>query len=238
MESDRYSRTAGSLLRSWLAGVLMFAALPAHAASVTFYLNQSNSLPDDDYLSVTLEDNGLGGVKFLVQTLDPFNGIHGRNFGIQKFGFSFLDDAWGEISNLPDGWRVHSNRRMDGFGKFDIRLQGNGRNREEEQLSFTVDGVTLGDFGSLMAAQVAGFEWCDLDKWQRRNWCEGRNCTTSAFFAGTMPLVQPPSNVPLPAAAWMFGSGLIGLAAVMRRKNRSKPDYRELSASISLHQQV
>lgn len=231
-------RTTGRFLSLAFVVALLFAALPARAASVSFFLDQSNSLPDDiNYLSVMLEDNGFGGVKFLVQTLKPLNDVRERKFGIQKFSFSFLDDSWGEISDLPDGWRVRHNRRMDGFGKFDIRLQGKGKNRTDE-LSFTVDGVTLGDFGSLMSAHVAGFEWCDLDEWQRRNWCDGRNCTTSAFFAGTMPSVPPPSQVPLPAAAWMFGSGLIGLAAVMRRKKRSQPDDGEMRASISLHQQV
>src|SRR3989338_3685420 len=224
----RCIRTAGRFLWYAFVGALMLAALPAHAASVSFFLDQSNRLPDGpddpDYLSVTL-DEIEGGVKVVVNTLDWFNGIKGDHFGIQKFGFSFDGEAWGEVTGLPPHWRVRENRRMDGFGRFDIRLQGKGKNRMEE-LSFTVDGVTLGDFDSLMAAQVAGFEWCRIvdrrrnddgndndDRWRndddegRRNWCEGRNCTTSAYFAGSMPV----SQIPVPAAAWMLGSGLLGL---------------------------
>lgn len=213
---DRYRcvKIAGRYLRYGFVGALMLVALPVHAASVSFFLDQSNKLPDGtNYLSVMLTENGSGGVDFLVQTLDPLNSIADRHFGIQKFGFSFLDDTWGEISDLPDGWRVRSNRRMDGFGKFDIRLQAKGKNRTDE-LSFTVDGVTLGDFDSLMSAHVAGFEWCLID--ERRNKCGGKDCVTSAYFAGSMQV----SQVPVPAAAWLFGSGLVGLLGLGSRRKR------------------
>lgn len=214
-----FKRTTGRFLSLVFAVALLSAVTPARAASVSFFLDQSNSLPDGtNYLSVMLTENVRGGVDFLVKTLSPLNDVAGHHFGIQKFGFSFFDDTWGEISNLPDGWGVRSNRRMDGFGKFDIRLQGKGKSRTDE-LSFTVDGVTLGDFGSLMSAHVAGFEWCRTDE-RKYNWCGDRFCTTSAYFAGQMGSLPPPnpSAVPVPAAAWLFGSGLIGLAAVSRRK--------------------
>lgn len=239
---DRSTKIAGRFMRYGLvASMLMFAALPAHAASVSFFLDQSNKLPDGtNYLSVMLTENETGGVDFLVQTLDPLNKIAGRNFGIQMFGFSFADGTWGEISGLPnhkhgksnrheddfgkhktwdeisglpDHWRVQNNKQMDGFGKFDIRLVGKGRT---DTLNFTVNDVSLSDFDSLFSAQVTGFEWCRIDD-NRRNWCDGKNCTTSALFAGSMSV----SQVPIPAAVWLFGSGLIGLAAVTRRK---KPD--------------
>ncbi len=210
--------------RSAAIAVLMMAVVPARAASV-FFLDQSNALPDGtNYLSVMLTENGTGGVDFLVQTLDPLNDIAGRNFGIQKFGFSFLGETGGEITGLPDYWRVVEDRRMSSFGRFDIRLQGKGKARTDS-LSFTVGGVTLDDFDSLMAAHVAGFQWCDLDEERQRNWCDGgRNCTTSAYFAGRLGDL-PPDPIPAPAALWLFSSGLIGLIAVARRK--MKADYSE-----------
>lgn len=246
----RYTKIAGRFLwHGLVAGMLMFAALPAHAASVSFFLDQSNKLPDGtNYLSVMLTENETGGVDFLVKTLAPLNDIAGSNFGIQKFGFSFVDGAWGEISGLPDHkhgksnrhgddfgkhetwdeisglpdhWRVKNNKHMDGFGKFDIRLAGKGTARTDT-LNFTVNGVSLSDFDSLFAAHVAGIEWCTIDD-NRRYWCDGKNCTTSAFFAGSMSV----SQVPIPAAVWLFGSGLIGLAAAVRRK---KPDGTPLVA--------
>lgn len=217
---DRYTKIAGRFLRhGFVAGMLMFAALPTHAASVSFFLDQSNKLPDGtNYLSVMLTESE-GGVNVVVNTLDPFNSIRGDHFGIQKFGFGLSNGVFEEIENLPDGWRVKHNKRMDGFGRFDFRLQGKGKVRTDE-LSFTVGGVSLGDFDSLFAAHVAGFEWCKTDDDEERNrkrrWCGDRDCVTSAYFAGNMSV----SEVPVPAAMWLFGSGLLGLIGTAARKNK------------------
>ena len=241
---DRFTKIAGRFLQHGLvAGMLMFTVLPAHAASVSFFLDQSNKLPDGtNYLSVMLTENETGGVDFLVKTLAPLNDIAGSNFGIQKFGFSFADGTWdeisglpdhmhgknkrheddfgkhktwNEISGLPDHWSVQNNKRMDGFGNFDIRLAGSGKARTDS-LSFTVNGVGLNDFGSLFSAQVAGFEWCKTDD-ERRNRCGGKDCITSAYFAGSMPV----SQVPVPGALWLFGSGLAGLLGLASRRKRN-----------------
>lgn len=180
-------------------------------ASLSFCLNQSNALPDGtNYLQVTLTDNG-SGVDFLVQTLDPLNDIAGRHFGIQKFGFNFTGGSSYEITDLPDYWRVKEDKRMSEFGRFDIRLQGKGKSRTDS-LSFTVNGASLGDFGSLFSAHVAGFEWCRID--ERRSWCSGKDCLSSAYFAGSV------TAVPIPAAVWLFGSGLLGLVGVAKHNRR------------------
>lgn len=221
MEFSGFVKTAGRFLVYGFVGALLLVALPARAASVSFFLDQSNALPDGThYLSVMLTENGTGGVDFLVQTLDPLNDIAGRNFGIQKFGFSFSDESMFEIVGLPDSWRVRENRRMSEFGKFDIRLQGRGKSRTDS-LSFTVNGATLDDFDSLFSTHVAGFEWCDIIDGKRKhgkdNWCGDRNCVTSAFFAGSL---TDPSAVPIPAAVWLFGSGLAGLFGLASRQKR------------------
>jgi PEP-CTERM motif len=223
MEFCRCIKTAGRVLGYGFVGALMFTALPVRAASVSFFLDQSNRLPDSThYLSVILTENGTGGVDFLVQTLDPLNDIAGRNFGIQKFGFSFSDESMFEIVGLPDSWRVREDRRMSEFGKFDIRLQGRGKSRTDS-LSFTVNGASLDDFDSLFSAHVAGFEWCEIVDAKRKHgesgWCGGVNCATSAFFAGSLTELPPPdpSAVPVPAAMWLFGSGLLGLVGFAKR---------------------
>lgn len=53
----------------------------------------------------------------------------------------------------------------------------------------------------------------------RREWeeHEGRHHAGSAFFYGDK-LVTPPPEVPLPAAVWLFASGLLGLAGAARRR--------------------
>ena len=242
---ERYKIIAGRFLRYGLVTVaLIFAALPAHAASVSFFLDQSNKLPDGtNYLSVMLTENETGGVDFLVQTLDPLNNLAGSYFGIQKFGFSFADGSWSEINglsyrkhgkskrheddfgkhkhwdaitDLPDHWSIQNNKHMDGFGKFDIRLVGTGRTRSDN-LSFTVNNASLADFDSLFSAQVAGFEWCNIDV-KQRSWCGGKDCITSAYFAGSTSV----SQVPIPGALWLFGSGLAGLLGLASRRKQKK----------------
>src|SRR3989344_8043606 len=117
---DSYKKVAGCFLRRGLfVCALMFAALPARAASVSFFLDQSNALPDGiNYLSVMLTENLSGGVDSLVQTLDPLNDIAGRHFGIQKFGFNFSGSSSYEITGLPDYWRIKEDKRMSEFGRF------------------------------------------------------------------------------------------------------------------------
>jgi len=58
-----------------------------------------------------------------------------------------------------------------------------------------------------------------LRKYGRRHddqhdiWEKGEHCD--------LPGTPPPSAVPLPPAAWLFGSGLLGLIAIARRKSRA-----------------
>src|SRR4030067_3084855 len=123
---DRHNKKiAGRFLRyGILACMLLLASTAARAASVTFYLDQSNKLPDGtNYLSVMLTENLSGGVDFLVQTLNPLNDIAGRNFGIQKFGFNFTSNTLYEINGLPDYWKVKKDKQMSEIGSYDIRLQ-------------------------------------------------------------------------------------------------------------------
>jgi len=42
--------------------------------------------------------------------------------------------------------------------------------------------------------------------------------TLQWYYSGT---ISPPSNVPVPAAVWLFGSGMLGLAGVARRRKNS-----------------
>jgi hypothetical protein len=211
---NHYIRTAGRFLQyGFFVSVLILAAAPARAASVSFILDQSNKLPDGvNYLSVSLMDNDTGGVNILVKTLDPLNSIAGDRFGIQKFGFGLSGGVSEEITDLPDGWKVKHNKGTDGFGRFDFQLQGKGWARTDE-LSFKVSGVSLGNFDPLFAAHVAGFEWCNIGD-ERHSLCSGKDCPTSAYFTGSLSTTP----VPIPAAVWLFGSGLIGLVTIAKRK--------------------
>lgn len=205
-----------------IAASLAATAATAHAASVSYYLDQTNlstgPLVDGvNYLQVTIDDQGSPGlINFTVQTLPALNSIAGSNFGIQTFGLNTLlntasipDSA---IVNLPSGWSGNvapPPNTIDGFGTFNIAVDNGGGNRLTTlTFSINVPGDTITDYVKLsggnaaqgnvfFGAHVAGFD-------------DGAG-NTSAFFGGSTP-------VPLPAAAWLFGSGLLGLAGLARRR--------------------
>ena len=211
-------RAAGRFLQYgfFVSALILAAAAPASAASVSFFLDQSNKFPDGvNYLSVSLMDDNTGGVRVLVKTLDPLNNIAGDRFGIQKFGFGLNPGVFGAVTDLPDGWKVKQNKHMDGFERFDFWLQGKGWVTTEE-LSFTVSGVSLANLDPLFAAYVTGLEWHNIGD-QRPGKCRGEGCLINANFTGSMSTTP----VPIPAAVWLFGSGLLGLVAVARKRGNA-----------------
>lgn len=204
------------------ATVLAMAALgasPVHAASVSYYLDQSNALPDGvNYLQVTIADGLDGAIDFLVEIGSALDDIAGDNFGIQKFGFNVADAfsvSAANISGLPTGWSLANGQgQLSGFGRYDIVLQGTGNSRQSP-LAFSIvgiDGDTVLDYAllagpnasqgpSLFAAHVAGFGYGDDD------------AISSGFFGGV-------TAVPAPPAAWLLLTGVVGLVARRVRSRR------------------
>ena len=196
---------------------LVIAGTQVNADTISFYLNQSNALLDGvNYAQVTISDSvdTAGDVDFLIELLEPAFTISGSNFGMQNFAFNYDDaltiDEQNIINLSSSDWKFSQGKNAGGgFGKYDIQLSGTGKSRTEE-LSFTITGVN-GDtiysyaMGSLLhpgadeffAMHIAGFDYMDG--------------VTSAKFAGS-------SAVPVPASVWLFGSGLLGLAGIARRK--------------------
>ena len=189
------------------------AAGATNAASVSYYLDQSNtegSWPDGvNYLQVTISDSvsNPGDIEFLVTPLATLTISAGSNFGIQAFGFNSTQTLTGANIVDPAGWSMGSGN-LDGFGAYQIRESGTGSNRQNP-LFFRITGIS-GDVVSdyavagaggaqgtyFFAAHVAGMTPVAGE--------------TSAYFGGN-------AVVPVPAAAWLFGSAF-GLLGVLRRK--------------------
>ncbi len=212
--------------------ILLLSAFASHAgaATVSYILDQSNRLEDGvDYLTVTLSDDNEGQLDFWVEPQSALTDIAGDNFGIQSFAFNLRDDLHSGLSAddfaLPDGWTVQFlEKGMSEAGKFDVRLMGRGYSRQDP-LHFSVLDLTLDDVFGRFAAHVAGFE---LPIGECRAPLRGdggdgdggddcvRDDISSAFFYGDR-LVDG-TVVPVPAAVWLFGSGLLGLVSIARRR--------------------
>jgi hypothetical protein len=215
-------------------------AMPAQSASVSYILDQSNVFNDGvDYLKVTLSDGSAGSVDFKVEILDALGQLAGTDhFGIQSFAFNVTggtDTEAQDVTDLPKGWVARNQRRMDGFGLFDIQVKGSGKKRVNE-LDFSITGVDLDTLASYFdlstgrapqghvafAALVGGLapdsvgecsQMISSKMKSNHGGDDDGECkrTHSAYFGG------PGTIVPVPAAVWLFGSGLGLLSAIKRR---------------------
>ncbi len=196
-----------------LALATLAASGAANAASVSYYLNQSNtegSWPDGvNYLQVTISDSisNPGDIELLVTPLASLTVSAGSNFGIQAFGFNSTQTLTAANIVDPVGWSTGSGN-LDGFGAYQVREDGTGSNRQNP-LALRITGISgdvVGDYAVAgaggaqgtyyFAAHVAGMTPV-----------AGQ---TSAYFGGN-------AVVPVPAAAWLFGSAF-GLMGLLRRK--------------------
>ncbi len=211
----------GKRVRATLFSTIFMAlfafATSASAASVAFFLDQSNALPDDvNYAQVTISDSDTtdGDIEFIVELLVDTLPLPGSNFGIQSFYLNTEDGIDVTADNIMidvAGWRVSNDRNAGGsFGKYDIALSGGGNSRVEV-LTFSITGIdddTILSYalssnltpssGEFFAAHIAGFS-------------DEPYGVSSAKFAGSAP-------VPIPPAALLFGSALAGLGWLRRRR--------------------
>jgi hypothetical protein len=201
------------------AAAILFMAGSANAASMSYFLDQSTDLDDGvNYAMVTISDGAGGDIDFTVEVfVDAFPTPLDDPFGMQTFSFNYdsaLDLPAGNISSAniidinPDSWRIFETKNENGFGKFEFQAKGDGSSRTEI-LTFTISGVegdTIASYalgkdggdGEFFAAHIAGYD-------------DGVSGNPSGHFAGS-------TAVPIPAAAWLFGSGLLMLGGLKRRK--------------------
>ncbi len=197
---------------------LLLAGTQANAATISYYLDQSNALLDGvNYAQLTITDSGEN-IDFSVEIISSAFSVTGANFGMQSFAFNYDSGLLLDVANIsylnPDSWAITPDSNAGGgFGKFGFELQGTGNTRTE-LLTFSIVNV-VGDSvydyalgsnlnpssGEFFAAHIAGFDETDG--------------VTGAQFSGSTFVVPAPSSV------WLFGSGLIGIAGLVRWKART-----------------
>lgn len=186
----------------------LFAGQQAHAA--TFFLNQSNELADNvNYAQIDVTENA-GNLDFLVTALAP------TNWKFSNFYFN-LGDTLGTVSltGKPSGWNQDNSKNVSQFGVFSNGLKGTG-NGLKSTFSFTANSTVDLSLANLIA-NAEGWIFAAHVQCSDRG---GRVCNSvggdlSHHIAGPGGDI---SNVPVPAAVWLFGSAMAGLGTLTRRK--------------------
>ena len=118
-------------------------------------------------------------------------------------GVSFADGA--NPSNLPSGNNIGFS--ADASGDSNAPTSSNGVNTSSEYVSFLGTSLTGVTFANVLAGLDSGAFRLGLHVQSI-----GQVGGSEAFVTST------PSAVPLPAAGWLFGSALVGLMGLSRRK--------------------
>lgn len=202
---------------------LCLAALPAQAATVTYQLNyifspQPGTVSPQPLATVTLNDGAPTDtfVDFTITNLAGagtrfdslyFNFSHG-SFNPNQLTFSNISAAAGTYSTLLAATTTSTSPslRADGDGFYDGRFEYTGPN-------FLANGQTLSFRLSLAGENlnVTNFNFLSLP-----GPGIGPGSFTLASHVQNMPggasvWVGTPAPVPVPAAIWLFGSGVVAL---------------------------
>jgi len=214
-----------NIIQIIIPGFLLLFASHVNATTVSFILDQSDRFEDGvDYLQVTLTDDDPSGLlsvsvemlPALAGLLDERGGIKGFSFNVRDYVLAGDDGLAEGDFDLPNGWDVSIDGPHHPMMRHDIWLSSGGMQYAQDPLVFTIAGLTVDDLGggTEFAAMVTGLpgtgDGCSNDLG------DGGECGSHALFYGARPVV-----VPVPAAAWLMGSGLLGLVGVARRRRQS-----------------
>jgi hypothetical protein len=120
---------------------------------------------------------------------------------------------------LPEGWKVSIGKPHREMLEHDVLVYGSRKNTQDPLL-LSIAGLTvedlIGEF-TVLVSGLSGEEHCEGGKDGREREC-GRHRMSALFYGGRL---EDPVVVPIPAAMWLMGSGLLGLVGVARRRRQS-----------------
>ena len=206
---------------SALLGMLLLAGLgQAQASTLTFSdMSSDETLASvlDATLSFDVTAGGAdGGDDLLTITLDNQTASPDA-YTIDELYFNFTGDSsfvGFDSSNTGSGAFSNTVTGADGFGTFDMNITGFGLatgSTEVWEIDLGTTGFAMSDFDVLSTIPPGDNEAIAVLKFVQGP------LDDSAFGAGGVP----PSEIPVPAAVWLFGSGLLGLVGIARRRKSS-----------------
>ena len=215
----------------WLGVLLLATALPTQAASLSFFCLTNNNAADcatgEAQLSAEVTSYGIGtGAGGVDQVLFSFYNTGGDASSIT--GVYFDDGSLLGVSSLIDADDgVGGDPGVDfSLGAEPMDLPGGNTATPPFQttIGFLADsdppvepngvnpGEWLGIVFDLQGSQSFGDLVADLTDGSLRVGLQ----VQGFYYGGSESFINNP--VPVPAAIWLFGSGLLGLIGVMRRR--------------------
>ena len=174
---------------------------PVNAAVINLDMANNASPTDSPWATVTVDELVNGDIRFTVALSDSADFDKGQ-VSIEQFGFNTEGIGLDSLSfiDISAGFSVHTKgSTMTKFGRFDLSVFGEkGSGFDPVAFTIVADGDSIATYTSALTNKGFLFS-AKLSKG-----------APMAFIATTA--------VPIPAAAWLFVSGLIGLVGIARRK--------------------
>ncbi|MEJ2686405.1 MAG: hypothetical protein P8124_04205 [Gammaproteobacteria bacterium] len=196
-----------------VAAALFTLTAATSAQADTYYLNQTNLTADGyadgvSYIKVDVTQPTAGEIQFTVTPQDPISNALLMGFGFNTTGTTITAS---QIQG-PTGWTAGGSGRDDGFGVFQFNLSADHGKDRVAPLTFDITGLSAGVGPRNFFANSTGATGEQNVAFVAH--VANLSNSLTGYFGG-------PAPVPVPAAAWLFASGLVGLVGVARRRGTS-----------------
>ncbi len=216
-------------MKLMLKGILILAAvatlaMPASADTAcaattvcTVTLTQTNVTQlSGIVVTVTIDNTGSNTILSFQLTSNPYSSTN-TALGIDMAGWNV-----GGFGSGPSGWSAEANKNLDGFGNFVTRAKDSASTSGiNSALTFTLSGLVTN-----FTANASGNEFAVHIRFTGNGTLgpDGSPLGCSTFVGGQTGTASRDSEagcgtpIPEPGTLALFGTGLLGLAGIVRRR--------------------